>query len=118
MIVHVVFIDYERKNPDDPKSEILSSELDERLLIEVSGDASHYFFYQGKDRLLQELKKLIIDQRIMTGEVTRERFTPVGYWFLLMALAIALVLSGYAKRLFFLLATPLRSIKRRVAALG
>lgn len=119
------FVDYVRENPHDKKSKPMTSELDERTLKQVAGHddsevaaggEAHYFFYEGREQLLAQLKAKIIKHRVLTSVTKHEHFTPVAEWFLVPALTIALFAFGYAQRLFFLLLWPFQGLWQRNSA--
>ena len=87
----------------NPRSEPLTTELDERILTEIAGSPERYIFYQGKEAFLQKLKQIIIENRKLVDTIVHTRTEPVAEWFLIPAIFIAFLMFGYARRLLALL---------------
>lgn len=91
------FIGFYRKNPNDPKSPIQKSELNERILKEVAdltrGDYKHF---TEKDKILKEFKAIVLKNREVVDNFPRIRYESITNWFLVPAFIIFYFLLGYA----------------------
>ncbi|OGG44556.1 hypothetical protein A2673_03410 [Candidatus Kaiserbacteria bacterium RIFCSPHIGHO2_01_FULL_50_13] len=105
------FVEYALQDPKNPKSAILYSELDERVLKMVAGADGRYIFYENRSQLLEELKQMILRHRKVEETTSHERLNPAPELFLLPAFVIAFFLFGYTRRLFALVMLPF--VKRR-----
>jgi uncharacterized protein YegL len=102
------FVEYALEDKDDPNSERLFSELDERTLASVAGGNDRYFFYEGKDQLLAKLKEVIITKRKLERSIPRAQFSDASPWFLIPAFFIASFFFGYFRGLLALIWRPFR----------
>jgi len=92
------FAGYALEDPSNPKSKPLFSELDEKVLTEISGK-DRYVHYTNKDDLIGHLKQAILEHRKTIRTETRVHNTPIGHWFLIPALLVACIVFGYVTKL-------------------
>ena len=92
------FFDYYREDENNPKSAVLASRLDEDILKDIArmGGGSYMHFSQ-EEKLLQELKALVLHYRQETGKVPEVRYDALRLWFLIPTFLLCFILFGYAE---------------------
>lgn len=91
------FVDFYRKDPKDPKSQIQKSELDEKTLKEIAslgrGDYKHFTEHS---KILEDFKSIVLKNREIIDSFPHTRYESIKNWFLIPAFAIFYFIFGYA----------------------
>ncbi len=98
-----VFVDYLREDPRDPKSKVLSSELDEATLKFIATSAPgdtlftkrNYRFFTDTEDMAAAFKDFVVRERTRVGTSYSYRYEPVLVWFLVPAFLIFFFFFGF-----------------------
>lgn len=90
------FMGFYRLDPNNSRSEVLKSRLDEEILQFVAGlGGGEYSHFSEREKIYDLLKKLVLSHRRILDEISHPSYEPMFNWFLAPALVIFYFLFGY-----------------------
>ncbi len=98
------FIDFYREDANNPQSHILTSQLDEEILLEVArlGGGTYYHFSDAK-RITGAFRDVVRTHRHVADEISHPRYEPILHWFLVPAFVLWYVLFGFGDWIYLII---------------
>lgn len=91
------FVDFYREDPKNSQSAVLTSRLDEEILMEVARlGKGMYYHFSDRQKMAHAFRELVLAHRIIVDEVFFIRYEPIWQWFLIPALACWYILFGFS----------------------
>lgn len=90
-------IKWYREDPENPGSPVLTSQLDEKMLITIAREwgGGEYYYFLDRDQLVADLGSIILSHRTVVDYHAVPRYEPLFMWFVIPAFVILYIVFGY-----------------------
>lgn len=110
------FIDFYREDSKNPRSPILTSQLDEEVLTEVArlGGGAYYHFSDAGD-MAHAFRELALTHRRAVDAISHLRYEPISKWFLVPAFVIWYILFGFGDWMLLIAHAIASRMKKKIS---